>query len=184
MKKFLQNPAQKKNPDQKVDGIPRNLLRQNFMKKAIAESLIGFRKGHGGPFGAIIVQDGKIIASGHNQVLSTLDPTAHAEVVVIREACLKLGRFQLEGCELYTSCEPCPMCLSAAYWAKVDKIYFGNTRRDAAAIGFGDDLIYSEFTLPRGKRKIKMVRLLGKEALAGFKEWKSSNLKIHYGPEV
>jgi guanine deaminase len=154
------------------------------MAKAIAHSLRGMRAGRGGPFGAVIARDGKIIGQGGNRVISGNDPTAHAEVVAIRDACRRLGAFQLDGCVLYTSCEPCPMCLAAAYWARVDRIVFANSRRDAAAIGFGDDFVYREIPLPPARRRLPMTRLMGREALAVFREWARKADKIPYGPDV
>ena len=155
-------------------------MHAKFMQKAIRVSQQMMRAGKGGPFGAVVVQNGKIIAIGHNQVASTNDPTAHAEIVAIRAACKKLKTFQLDHCELYTSCEPCPMCLSAIYWARLQKIYFANTRKDAAKIGFDDDFIYREIPLPLDKRKITIKQFMRKEALAAFKEWKNKTDKIPY----
>ncbi|MDB5047280.1 MAG: cytosine/adenosine deaminase [Fibrobacteres bacterium] len=154
------------------------------MSRAIALSLKGMRSGNGGPFGAVVAKDGRIVGQGNNQVLSDSDPTAHAEVVAIRNACKALGSFQLDGCVLYTSCEPCPMCLAAAYWARVDRIVFANSRRDAAKIGFGDDFIYREIPLPAGKRALPMKRLSGKAAFAVFREWDRKPDKIPYGPDL
>lgn len=168
-------PARKKTPKK-----PSRAL----MAAAIALSLEGMRAGRGGPFGAIIARGGVIVGRGANQVLATSDPTAHAEVVAIRDACRNLGSFQLDGCDLYTSCEPCPMCLGAAYWARVDRILFANSRSDAAAIGFGDDFIYREIARPLGKRKLPLARLMGKEALAVFLEWHGKPGRIPYGPDV
>jgi tRNA(Arg) A34 adenosine deaminase TadA len=150
------------------------------MKKAIGVSLRAMRRDQGGPFGAVIVRKGKIVAIGNNQVTSTNDPTAHAEMVAIRAACKKLKAFQLDDCELYTSCEPCPMCLSAIYWARLKKIYFANTREDAAAIGFDDDFIYQEIPLPMKQRKIPMKQLMRKDAQAAFDEWKNKVDKVTY----
>ena len=150
------------------------------MQKAIRVSQQMMRAGKGGPFGAVVVRNGKVIATGHNQVTSTNDPTAHAEIVAIREACRRLKTFELKDCELYTSCEPCPMCLSAIYWAHLKKIYFANTRQDAAQIGFDDDFIYKEIPLPLKKRKIPMKQLMRKEALLAFCEWQSKTEKILY----
>ncbi len=150
------------------------------MQKAIRVSQQMMRAGKGGPFGAVVVRNGKVIATGHNQVTSTNDPTAHAEIVAIREACQRLKTFELKDCELYTSCEPCPMCLSAIYWAHIKKIYFGNSRQDAAQIGFDDDFIYKEIPLPLKKRKIPMKQLMRKEALLAFNEWQSKADKILY----
>jgi tRNA(Arg) A34 adenosine deaminase TadA len=150
------------------------------MQKAIALSQQTMRRGHGGPFGAVIVRNGKVVATGHNEVTSSNDPTAHAEIVAIRAACKKLKTFQLDDCELYTSCEPCPMCLSAIYWARLKKIYFANTREDAAAIGFDDDFIYQEIPLPLKQRKIPMKQLMRREAKTAFDEWKNKVDKVIY----
>jgi guanine deaminase len=154
-----------------------------LMAQAIALSAHGMRAGRGGPFGAVVARDGKVIGKGSNRVVADADPTAHAEVVAIRDACKKLGVFQLDGCVLYTSCEPCPMCLAAAYWARVSRIVFANSRQDAAAIGFGDDFIYREIPLPLGKRSLPMQRLQGRQALAVFQEWDRKSDKIPYGPD-
>jgi guanine deaminase len=157
---------------------------RKMMEAALAKALQGMRKGSGGPFGAVIVKAGKIISQNHNQVLASNDPTAHAEIVAIREACQKLGSFQLDGCDLYSSCEPCPMCLGAAYWARVDRIFFANSRADAEAIGFGDNFIYHELAKPISKREIPTSRFLAKEAKVGFREWKLLASKITYGPTL
>ena len=141
-----------------------------LMQEAIKCSLEGMHSNAGGPFGAVIAKDGEIIAKGWNKVTSTNDPTAHAEVTVIREACKKLGTFDLTGCELYTSCEPCPMCLSASYWAGIKKIYYGNTRKDAADINFDDDFIYKEIPLPMNERTIPMEQVDREEAIKAFEE--------------
>lgn len=154
--------------------------KENFMREAIRLSIDNMRAGNGGPFGAIIVKDGKIIARGFNKVTSTNDPTAHAEVVAIREACNTLGSFQLTGCEIYTSCEPCPMCLGAIYWARPDKMYFANTKTDAAAIGFDDQFIYDEIELNVSERHLPTEQLLQEEALVAFKEWQQKTDKIEY----
>jgi tRNA(Arg) A34 adenosine deaminase TadA len=155
-------------------------MQSKFMEAAIRASRQTLKSNHGGPFGAVVVRNGKIVATGNNEVTSTNDPTAHAEVVAIRNACKKLKTFQLDDCELYTSCEPCPMCLSAIYWAHIKKIYFANTRKDAAGIGFDDDFIYREIPLPLKKRKILMKQLMRKEARAVFNEWKNKEDKIPY----
>lgn len=155
-------------------------MNQKFMRQAIHLSVQMMRKGKGGPFGAIIVRGNKIVGRGWNQVTSINDPTAHAEIVAIRDACRRLKTFSLEDCELYTSCEPCPMCLSAIYWARIDNVFYGNTREDAAKIAFDDDEIYREVALPIRKRKLKMKRLLRSEALAAFKEWEKKADKIPY----
>ena len=150
------------------------------MREAIRLSRIKMRLGAGGPFGAVVVRNGKIIARGWNCVTSANDPTAHAEIIAIREACRKLKRFQLADCELYTSCEPCPMCLAAIYWARFQRVYFANTRRDAAAVDFDDELIYREVAKPLNKRLIPMKPLLRREAAAVFSEWKIKPDKISY----
>lgn len=154
--------------------------KEDFMREAIRLSLDNMRSGKGGPFGAVIVKDGKIIARGFNQVTSTNDPTAHAEVVAIREACKVLGSFQLDGCEIYTSCEPCPMCLGAIYWARPEKMYYANTKVDAANIGFDDQFIYEEIDLNLNDRKLPCEQLLNDEALVVFKEWTEKLDKIEY----
>lgn len=150
------------------------------MREAIRLSRAKMRGNHGGPFGAVVVRAGKIVGRGWNQVTSANDPTAHAEMVAIRAACQRLKTFQLDGCELYTSCEPCPMCLAAIYWARVKKVYYANTRRDAARIDFDDDLIYREVAAPIAKRKIPMKQLLRSEALVAFKEWAAKLDKVSY----
>ncbi len=150
------------------------------MKRAIELSRIHMHNGEGGPFGAVIVKDGQIIGEGWNQVTSTNDPTAHAEVVAIRNACRELKTFDLSGAELYTSCEPCPMCLAATYWARISRIYFGNTREDAARIEFDDDFIYTEIPKKREERKIPMQQMMREEALEVFKEWESKTDKVQY----
>jgi guanine deaminase len=155
-------------------------MKEQFMQAAIRLSRQKMRENHGGPFGAVVVRNGKIVGRGWNQVTSLNDPTAHAEVTAIREACRKLKTFHLDGCELYTSCEPCPMCLAAIYWARLQKIYYANTRQDAAAIEFDDDLLYREVARPRSRRKIPMKQLLRREALNVFKEWKEKPDKIAY----
>ena len=155
-------------------------MKSAFMREAIRISILKMRRGLGGPFGAVVVRNGKIVGRGWNQVTSANDPTAHAEVVAIRDACRRLKTFQLDDCELYTSCEPCPMCLSAMYWARLKSVYYGNTRKDAAEIEFDDDFIYAEVALPIEKRKLSMKQLLRKEALAAFVEWKNKADKVRY----
>ncbi|SFQ25804.1 tRNA(Arg) A34 adenosine deaminase TadA [Pseudarcicella hirudinis] len=150
------------------------------MQKAIELSLKGSSEGKGGPFGAVIVKDGKIVGQGHNNVLNSNDPTAHAEIVAIRDACKNLGTFQLSDCELYTSCEPCPMCLGAIYWARPKKVYYANTREDAAEIGFDDAFIYDEIPLPISERKIQMIPLGREEAQKAFKFWVEKQDKTLY----
>lgn len=150
------------------------------MKRAIELSKNNMEKGSGGPFGAVIVKDGKIIGEGWNKVTSINDPTAHAEVEAIREACKNLKNFDLSGAEIYTSCEPCPMCLSAIYWARLSKIYFANTKKDAAAINFDDDFLYQEIPKDLSLRKIPTVQILREEALKVFKDWERKSDKITY----
>jgi tRNA(Arg) A34 adenosine deaminase TadA len=151
-----------------------------FMRHAIALSRRGMEGGAGGPFGAVVVKDGEVVAEGWNQVTSTNDPTAHAEVVAIRRACTALGRFDLRGAVLYTSCEPCPMCLAAAYWARVDAVVFGNARDEAAAIGFDDQWLYDEVPKAIEARSLPMRRLLGAEALEVFAAWAKKPDKVPY----
>jgi tRNA(Arg) A34 adenosine deaminase TadA len=155
-------------------------MQGEFMREAVRLSRVKMQAGQGGPFGAVVVRNGKIVARGWNKVTSSNDPTAHAEVTAIREACKKLKTFQLDDCELYTSCEPCPMCLSAIYWARFKKVYYANTRRDAAKIDFDDDLIYREVAQPISKRIIPMKQLLRGEAIKVFTEWKNKSDKIRY----
>ena len=147
--------------------------------RAIKLSIKNVKTG-GGPFGTVIVKNNKIIAEGYNKVTKLNDPTAHGEIVAIRNACKSLKTFNLEGTQLYTSCEPCPMCLSAIYWAHIEKIYFGNTRSDAAEIGFDDEFIYKEFTKNQKLRKIQMNQILKKEAKVAFNLWKENPDKIEY----
>lgn len=151
-----------------------------FMRKAIRLSIANVDKVKGGPFGAVVVKDGKVIARGTNSVTSTNDPTAHAEIVAIRKACKILKTYQLTGCEIYTSCEPCPMCLAAIYWARPDRLYYANSKEDAAAINFDDQLIYEEIAKPVSERKIFTQQILRDEALAAFKKWSESPNKIEY----
>jgi guanine deaminase len=153
---------------------------EKFMRIAIALSEKNVRESLGGPFGAVIVKDGKMIAKSGNRVTTTNDPTAHAEVSAIRLACKKLKTFDLKGCVIYTSCEPCPMCLSAIYWARIDIIYQANTKTDAADIGFDDKFIYEEFEKPAPDRSIQVNQLLRDEAQQAFKLWENSGMKIHY----
>jgi len=150
------------------------------MRAAIRLSVQMMRRGKGGPFGTIVVQGNRIVGRGCNQVTSANDPTAHAEIVAIRDACRRLRTFRLDGCDLYTSCEPCPMCLSAIYWARIRGVFYGNTRKDAAKIAFDDDLIYREVSRPIRQRKLVMKQLLRQEALAAFAEWKQKPDKIPY----
>jgi len=153
---------------------------KEFMREAIRLSVENVTSGKGGPFGAVIVKNGEIIARGTNQVIASNDPTAHAEVIAIRNACKELGSFQLHGCELYTSCEPCPMCLGAIYWARPDKLYFANTKKDAAEINFDDQFIYEEMELPYQKRKLETAQMMRDEALEAFRLWTASNNRTEY----
>ena len=157
-----------------IEGSP------NFMRKAIALAVDNVRSGAGGPFGAVVVRDGVIVAEGVNRVTATNDPTAHAEVVAIRAACEALGDFQLTGCAVYTSCEPCPMCLAALYWSRCDAIYYGCSAADAADAGFDDSFLYEEVARPVGQRKIPTKRLLGDEAIESFNAWRAQANKIEY----
>lgn len=152
---------------------------KKYMRKAIQLSIKNIENG-GGPFGAVIIKDGKIIATGVNRVTANNDPTAHAEVTAIRKAAKKLGTFDLSGCEIYTSCEPCPMCLGAIYWAHLDKIYYGNSKQDAKKIGFDDSFIYDEIELKPENRKIETNRLLPEEAIKAFESWEEKDDKVEY----
>ncbi|MCF6366716.1 MAG: nucleoside deaminase [Bacteroidales bacterium] len=152
---------------------------EKFMAEAIKLSIESVKNG-GGPFGAIIVKNGKIIAKASNKVTENNDPTAHAEVSVIRLAADKLNTFNLSGCEIYTSCEPCPMCFGAIYWARLDKLYFANTKKDAKDIGFDDSFIYEEIALPFEKRKIPNIQISREEALKAFKDWERKEDKTEY----
>ena len=151
-----------------------------FMDEAIALATENVVSGRGGPFGAVIVRDGSIVATGVNLVTATNDPTAHAEVTAIRNACTALGTFSLEECEIYTSCEPCPMCLSAIYWARCKAIYFGNTSADAAEAGFDDAFLYKEVKLPLAERKIPAVNLQREEAKSSFAAWSAHEGRVDY----
>jgi len=161
-----------KNKDRKSDSY--------FMQRTIDLSLDGMNSEDGGPFGAIIVKDSEIIAQGNNQVISENDPTMHAEIVAIRRACKKLDTFDLSGCTLYTSCEPCPMCLGAIYWAHLDKVYYANTKEDAAKIGFDDAFIYEELDLDKNKRKLPMQQLSREQAIQVFQKWEEKEDRIEY----
>ena len=154
-------------------------MKNEFMKRAIELSIKSVNNG-GGPFGCVIVKDEKIISEGSNKVTSSNDPTAHGEIVAIREACKSINNFSLNGCELYSTCEPCPMCLAAIYWARIDKVYYANTRKDAQKIGFDDSLIYSEFQKNIDKRKIPMIQMLRNEALKAFDLWDKKIDKVKY----
>ena len=154
-------------------------MKNEFMKRAIELSIKSVNTG-GGPFGCVIVKGGKIVAEGSNKVTSTNDPTAHGEIVAIRDACKKLNDFNLQGSELYSTCEPCPMCLSAIYWARINKIYYANTREDARKIDFDDSLIYSEFKKNIDERKIPMIQIMRNEALEAFQLWEKKTDKVKY----
>ncbi len=153
--------------------------KEDFMREAIKLSIKNVEM-DGGPFGAVIVKDGEIIAKGVNRVTANNDPTAHAEINAIREAAQKLGTFDLTGCEIYSSCEPCPMCLGAIYWAHLDKIYFGNTKKDAKEIDFDDSFIYEELDQPAEKRKIPTIQILRNEAMQAFEKWSNKDDKVEY----
>ena len=152
---------------------------KKFMRKAIALSVENIKKG-GGPFGAVIVKVGKIVSTGVNLVTANTDPTAHAEVNAIRKAAKKLGTFDLVGCDIYTSCEPCPMCLGAVYWAHIDKMFYGNTKTDAKNIGFDDSFIYDEIDLRPENRRVKTTQLLPEEAIVAFQTWSLAEDKVEY----
>src|ERR1700731_4719515 len=151
-----------------------------FMQEAIERATENARSGRGGPFAAVVVKEGRIIAAGANCVTSTNDPTAHAEVTAIREACRALGAFQLTGCEIFTSCEPCPMCLGAIYWARPDRVYFAATAADAAEAGFDDSFIYEELRRPLPERKIPFEPMMREAGLEPFREWMQKNDRIRY----
>jgi tRNA(Arg) A34 adenosine deaminase TadA len=151
-----------------------------FMARAIQLSIENVRSGQGGPFGAVVAKEGNLVAEGVNRVTLTNDPTAHAEVLAIRSACQKLGLRELKGCELYTSCEPCPMCLGAIYWAHLSRVYFGTVAADASKIGFDDSSIYQEMAQPYCQRRIPMIQMMRDEALAAFRAWEEAPSKIPY----
>ena len=156
------------------------MTHEDFMRMAIKLSEINIKEGTGGPFGAVVVKDGKVVAGSANKVVPENDPTAHAEVSAIRLACKELNTYDLSGCEIYTSCEPCPMCLGAIYWARIDKIYYANTKTDAADIGFDDHFIYNELECKMQDRKVPFVQLMRDEALTVFKQWRTSDDHTHY----
>jgi guanine deaminase len=151
-----------------------------FMARAIQLAVENVRSGQGGPFGAAVAKDGEIIAEGVNRVTLTNDPTAHAEVLAIREACRKLGVFELKGCELYTSCEPCPMCLGAIYWTRLSRVYFGCFAADASQAGFDDSFIYREIAQPHANRGVPMIQIMREQALSAFHAWQEKSDKIRY----
>ena len=155
-------------------------MKEEFMRAAISESKRGMDQNEGGPFGAVIVKDGKIIGRGNNKVTSDNDPTAHAEVTAIRDACKQLENFDLNGCEIYTSCEPCPMCLAAIYWSRIDTIYYANTQKDAADIQFDDAFFYEELDKPIDKRSIPMKQMMRDEAITVFQAWANKEDKTPY----
>jgi guanine deaminase len=151
-----------------------------FMQRAIALATENVTSGSGGPFGAVIVRDGEIVATGANLVTATNDPTAHGEIVAIRNACTSLASYQLTRCHIYTSCEPCPMCLAAIYWARCEAIFYGNCAADAAAAGFDDAFLYEEMKLPLDQRKIPTVNLLPEQAISSFEAWREHAGRIDY----
>ncbi|MCA1590428.1 MAG: nucleoside deaminase [Acidobacteria bacterium] len=153
---------------------------EKFMRRAIDLASEGADENLGGPFGCVVVKEGQVIGEGCNQVTSTRDPTAHAEMVAIRQACQRLDSFQLDGCTIYASCEPCPMCLGAIYWSRPTAVYFAATRQDAAAAGFDDELFYSELDKPNEERQLKMINLLRDQAKLAFRDWIARPDKIEY----
>ncbi len=155
-------------------------MHEHFLREAIRLSIDEMQAGRGGPFGAVIVRDGRIVGTGSNRVTTTNDPTAHAEIVAIREACTRLGTFSLAGCEIYASCEPCPMCLAAIYWARLGRLYYAATRADAAAAGFDDAQIYDEIPLAPDARSIPTTQALRREALAALDAWAKQADRVEY----
>jgi tRNA(Arg) A34 adenosine deaminase TadA len=162
------------------EAIPMSDGQPQFMEQAIALATENVTSGRGGPFGAVIVKDGQVLATGVNHVTDWNDPTAHAEVVAIREACKKLGTYWLKGCDVYTSCEPCPMCLTAIYWSHCRAIYYGNSAADAAKVGFDDSFLYDEVRNPHHQRKIPMHRMLAEKACESFAAWEANPNKVEY----
>ncbi len=154
--------------------------RKAYMKEAISLAMSNVTSSHGGPFGAVVVKNGEIIGAGANQVTSSNDPTAHAEIVAIRQATSHIGSFDLSDCEIYASCEPCPMCLGAIYWAKIGKLYYAATKDDAAKADFDDSYIYKEFALPKNERSLSSLQLMREEAVKVFDAWNTSDNKIPY----
>lgn len=175
-KKFLDEASEWMTNEEHQDAPPHT----EFMDKAIKKAIAGVLNNEGGPFGCVIIKEGKIIGSGNNRVTSTNDPTAHAEIIAIREACKNLNSFQLEDCILYSSCEPCPMCLGAIYWARPKKVYYACSKADAAKIGFDDAFIYKELNLDNHKRSIPFEQIDRKKALNAFKAWEDKEDKIEY----
>lgn len=157
-----------------------SIREQKFMLEAIALSRKNIEKGHGGPFGAVVVQGETIVGRGYNQVILTNDPTAHAEIMAIRQACLTLGTYELAGCEIYSSCEPCPMCLGAIYWSRLEKLYFGCSRYDARDIGFDDNVFYHEVMLPLNKRSMPSIQIMSAESREVFELWQKLAQKPQY----
>jgi tRNA(Arg) A34 adenosine deaminase TadA len=155
-------------------------MQNSFMARAIELAIENVRSGRGGPFAALVVKDGRVLGEGANCVTSSNDPTAHAEVVAIRAACLALNAFQLDGCDLYTTCEPCPMCLGAIYWARPARVYFACTAADAAAARFDDAFIYEQIALPLGARKIPFIETMREESLVCFREWGEKRDRVEY----
>jgi tRNA(Arg) A34 adenosine deaminase TadA len=176
-KKFIDEAAKKYEVQPEVS---KPCSDSDYMELAIEEAIKGMEKNEGGPFGCVIIKDGKVLGRGNNRVTSSNDPTAHAEIVAIREACANLNDFQLTGCVLYTSCEPCPMCLGAIYWARPDQVFYGCDKNDAARAGFDDHFIYEQLDLPPEKRKIPFVQLLPEKAIKSFQFWEQKENKIKY----
>ena len=175
-KKFLDEAAKAMNEREEEPFISD----QNFMNQAIEAAIKGVLSNDGGPFGCVIIKNGKIIGTGNNKVTSSNDPTAHAEIIAIREACKYLNSFQLDGCILYTSCEPCPMCFGAIYWARPEKVFYGCNKTDAAEIGFDDEFIYKELDLKLSERSIPFEQINRENAMKAFKTWKEKDDKIEY----
>jgi len=155
-------------------------MKQKWMDRAIELAKKGMNMGHGGPFGCVIVKKDEILAEGYNEVMSSNDPTSHAEIVAIRKACKTLNSFQLDGCDIYASCEPCPMCLGAIYWARPDRVFFAATRKDATQIGFDDEFIYDELQMKPELRKIPMLHSKNRKAIEVFEEWEKKEDKTEY----
>lgn len=155
-------------------------MEQKWMNRAVELAEYGMETGHGGPFGCVIVKNGKVIAEGWNRVISSNDPTSHAEIVAIREACKKLNSFQLSGCDIYASCEPCPMCLGAIYWARPNRVFFAATRNDASQFGFDDEFIYRELQVDPDSRTIPMLHIETQNALRVFEKWEKKKDKTEY----
>ncbi len=155
-------------------------LERIFMKEAIMEATESIEYKNGGPFGAVVVKDGKVVGKGHNQVTLNNDPTAHAEIIAIREACKALNTYDLEGCEIYASCEPCPMCLGSIYWANISKLYYAATKEDASKAEFSDAHIYEEFALPKNERKLQSIQMMREDAVKVFEKWNEAENKIPY----